>query len=142
MIFKTKEGKMFFTDILLAFAFALLFAGLFSLVFKRTGPWASFVVLFIVIFLAAWAGGVWIRPVGPALFGIYWLPFLIVGLILALLMAAAAGSSRPPRTRMEAIRQAEEKAEAERAFDAFFWVFIIIMVAIIVLGYLYPRAFI
>jgi sugar phosphate permease len=56
---------MFVWDLIFALAVGLVFAAIFSLVFGRTGPWASFFVFFIIIALAAWAGGVWFKPVGP-----------------------------------------------------------------------------
>jgi hypothetical protein len=123
--------NMFIWDLVFALAVGLIFAAIFSLVFRRTGPWASFFVFFAIIALAAWAGGVWLQPVGPPLFGVFWVPFLIFGFIFAILMAAAAPSSSYRSRR----RAAEDRAVIA-AFDVFFIVLIGILVASIVVGYL------
>jgi hypothetical protein len=90
---------MLMTEIL----FALLVAGILTAVFaggfRRRGPWASGIWFFVVVLLAAWVGGVWARPVGPPIWGLYWVPFLWIGLLFALLLAAA--SPTPPPRRLQ-----------------------------------------
>lgn len=57
---------------------------------------------FTVLFLATWAGGLWLAPFGPTIWGVSWVGFLIVGLVVALLLAAVApprGGERPETTR-------------------------------------------
>jgi hypothetical protein len=44
---------------------------------------------FLILFLATWVGGMWIYPFGPVFFGGYLFPFLLVGLVVALVLAAA-----------------------------------------------------
>jgi len=72
-------------NILFALGIGLALTAIFAGLFRRSGPWASNLVFFAIIFLAAWAGGVWIAPIGPTLFGVYWIPYLIFGLMAALL---------------------------------------------------------
>ncbi|MBX6316135.1 MAG: hypothetical protein IRY99_24975, partial [Isosphaeraceae bacterium] len=80
---------MLFWDFLIAFFVALALVALFAAAFRRPGPWVAeegpawvgLLVLFTILFLASWAGGTWIGHVGPTLYGVYWLPFLAVGLI-------------------------------------------------------------
>ena len=122
---------MFVWDLIFALAVGLVFAAIFSLVFGRTGPWASFFVFFIIIALAAWAGGVWFKPVGPPVFGVFWIPFLIFGFIFAILMAAAA-PSRTYRIR----RNAGDDRAVIAAFDVFFIVLLGILIVSIIVGYL------
>ncbi len=126
---------MFFIDILFALAVALLLTALFDRGFRNRGPWTSLWVFFLLIFLASWAGGLWVTPVGPPLFGIYWLPFVFVGIIFALLIAAAA-PARPPRSRAEAIERARAQEEVSEALSVFFWVWIIGLLLVIVLAYI------
>jgi hypothetical protein len=52
----------------------------------------------LIILLASWAGGIWISPFGPILWGATWLPFLLSGLIVALVFAAAASPEREEST--------------------------------------------
>ena len=81
---------MFILDFVFAIAIALVLVLLFSLVFQYRGPWNSVLWFFVVVLMATWAGGVWLTPVGPAVGGFYWLPFLVAGLIVSLLLAATA----------------------------------------------------
>jgi len=48
---------MFWVDVLFALSMALIFTMIFAAGLRRTGPWSSVAVFFLVIFLAAWAGG-------------------------------------------------------------------------------------
>jgi len=125
---------MFFVDLLFALAVALLLTAIFAAGFRNRGPWAAWWVFLLVVFLAAWAGGVWITPFGPLLFDTYWLPILVVGLIFALLLAAAV-PARAPRTRAEAIAEARAEEEAAAAFSVFFWILLIGLAIAIVLAY-------
>lgn len=129
---------MFFWDLLVAIVVGFFLAVIFSFVFRRTGPWAGFLSFFLIVFLAAWAGGVWITPIGPAVFGVYWFPFLFVGLLFAFLLAAAI-PSRPPRSIKEAEKQIEQRETVETVFDVFFWFFIGLLIIGIVTGYFWPR---
>jgi hypothetical protein len=135
---KEKFGgnPMFVVDLLLALLMALTFTMVFAIGFRRPGPWSSVFAFFMVIFLAAWAGGLWISPAGPVFLGIYWLPVVLVAFLVGLLLAAI--SPRRPRhvqTISEAREEAEEKRAVERVFNSFFWVLLIGFGLLIVLGY-------
>lgn len=122
-------------DVLLALGIGLVFTVIFAGLLGRSGPWASVPVFFAIIFLAAWAGGVWITPIGPALFGVYWLPFVVFGLIFALLLAAAVR----PQGAVVAGEGKEEGGKEEHGaapFDPFFFGLIGLLIAAIVVGYL------
>jgi hypothetical protein len=125
---------MFFVDLLLALAVGLLLTAIFSLGLRNRGPWDLWWVFLLVVFLAAWAGSVWMTPVGPPLFGVYWLSPLLVGLMIALLLAAAT-PQRSPRTRAEAIAQARAEEETALAFTIFFWILLIGLVIAVLLAY-------
>ncbi len=123
---------MFIWDILFALAIAFIVWLIFAVGFRRPGPWSGFWAFFMILFLAAWAGGLWIMPLGPTLMGVYWLPFVFMALLFALLLAAVVPEPRP-RNRQEA--RAEREAEA--ALGAFFWVLMIILLFAIVAGYIF-----
>jgi hypothetical protein len=123
-------------DILFALVFALFVSSLFIFGFRRTSPWAGgFLLFLLVVFLATWAGGLWLAPIGAPLWGAYWGSFLIVAVVFALLLAAAA-PTRPPQTRGEAIRQAEAEEETEATLSVFFWILIVVLVVAILASYL------
>lgn len=127
---------MFIVDLLFAFVMAGIFTLVFAVGFRRPGPWSSVVAFFLVIFLAAWAGGLWISPAGPVFLGIYWLPILLTAFLVALLLASVP-PRRPPH--VETVSVAKERAREEqtvrRAFDAFFWAVLVGFAVLIVLGY-------
>ena len=126
---------MFLGDILFAFLFALLFTLLFSLGFRRKGPWESLLLFLLIVFLAAWAAGVWVAPFGPALWGVYWFPFLLFALIFALILAAAT-PARPRNAEYEIRPDREQETAVETAISAFVWVLLVVFLLMIVISYI------
>lgn len=129
---------MLFIHLVYALFFALLLSALFIVLFRTKGPWSSVVIFFLVIFLATWAGGAWLAPFGPAPWGIPFLPFLLVGLVLALLLAAATPSAEEESTvELEDPKEMrEERATAARTLGLFFWVLIGTLLVIIIARYI------
>lgn len=130
---------MFLMEALLALVMALLFTAVFALGFRRRGPWSSVLTFFLIVFLAAWAGSLWLSPAGPVFLGIYWLPIIMAALFFALLLSAMA-PPRPPTQKVETISQVKEEERAiRRVYDAFFWTLLVGFVAIIILGYAFRQ---
>jgi hypothetical protein len=128
---------MFFIHLVSAFIIALILTAIFVAGFRQRGPWESFLVFFSVIFLASWAGGIWLSPIGPPLWGAYWLGFLIVGLIFALLLAASV-SPGPRRSTVEFVKPDEREADikkAVRVLGVFFWLLVVALTLAIVTRY-------
>ena len=88
--------------------------------------WSMFVLFFCVI----WAAGVWVAPAGPTHFGVTWLPFLLIAILLTLLVVAL-GSHRGRGHRDEQ----EVEREVEVGLGLFFWVLIEALGVAIVSGY-------
>lgn len=129
---------MFLAELLFALAMAILFTLIFALGFKRPGPWAAWWTFLVVVFLAAWAGSLWLSPAGPAFIEIYWLPILIIAFIVALLLAAVTPPPKAP-SNVETISQVhKEETATETAFDIFFWILLISLLILILLGYFTP----
>ena len=126
---------MFFADLLFALAIGLLLTVIFSAGFRRTGPWGLWWVFLLIVFLAAWTGAVWVRPIGAPLFGVNWLPLVFMGVLFALLLAAIPPAT-PPRTRAQAVAQAETEEAVAVAFGAFFWILLVGLLVTVLLGYL------
>ena len=130
---------MFFAEFILAFFIALLLSlalGL-GLGWERPGARAgigSVVFLFVILFLITWAVGSWARPFGPAIWGVYWVPFLIGGILIALLLAAVVPPGKP-RNRREAIEKAEMQTGAEAVLGAFFWVMVVVVAVAVIARY-------
>ena len=129
---------MFFIDLMIVFVIALvlslLFAGPFA--WRRPGQrvfWGNAFFLFLVFFFISWAGGVWLPPFGPVLWGVYWAPFVLTAFIVGLLLLALI-PPRLPRTRREAtIQRAKEEMAVKTALDFFLWTLVSgLLIAIIV----------
>jgi hypothetical protein len=125
---------MFFADFLFALVIGLLLTMVFVALFDTRGPWDIWWIFLLLVFMAAWAGGVWITPFGPTLFEVAWLPFLFVGLIFALLLAAIPPVR--PRTYGEAVAEARAEEAAATALGVFFWVLIVVMFITIIAAYI------
>lgn len=123
---------MIFVEMMFALAIALLFTVVFTALSRRARSRRRLIVFFSIIFFAAWAGGVWVAPVGPTLLGIYWLSFFIAGLIFALVMEAVSALSSPVQS--SDIQKKEENIEIEMGM--FFWVLFFAFIVLIVVGYI------
>lgn len=126
---------MFAYDLLFALIVALVLTVLFVGVLRRPGRGEGWLWFFAIVLLASWAGGVWARPVGPAVWGYFWVPFVFVGLSVAVLLAASAPRERP-RTRREALEQHEAEEEAESALTALAWAAAFLFLAAIAANYI------
>jgi hypothetical protein len=90
---------------------------------------------FAVVLLAVFAADLWIGPVGPYFYeSVYWIPPLVVGLLIAMLLAATSPS---PKIRSELELQKDEFAkgqETKLALGTFFWFLFVIMLLIVIVG--------
>lgn len=124
---------MLLTEFLFALLVAIVITLIFPLGFRRRVVWPGLFLFFMIIFLAAWAGGRWLTPIGPAAFGVFWLSFLVMGIFIALVIAAAAAPRR--ESTVEMVEGSEERRE-ESAFDVFLGVLLIVLVVGIIVSYL------
>ncbi len=132
---------MIIPDLLISLILALLLTGLFMLTTRKAGWKKGSIWIFLIIFLITWAGGLWLKPFGPALWGIYWLPFLLTGLVVFLTLLIFS-PPRPLRGRQETLdmlERAEQRKELEEVtyitFNLFFWILLLLLVAAIILRY-------
>lgn len=129
---------MVFVEALFALAVALFLTVVFAVIGRQGRRPARVIVFFVVVFLGAWAGGIWITPVGPSILGVYWVSFFAAGLLFALVLeAVAAFSTRPAEPQSGHIQEdKKEEREIESVLGAFFWVLLAMFVAAIILGYI------
>jgi hypothetical protein len=128
-------------DIFFAILVGVVLSALFSLFLRRRAGFVRLFWFFLVVFLAAWAGGIWLPPFGPSAWGVAWLPFLLVGLAAA--AALALWSRRPPpagrQETLELLADMEEERELEEAtyftLTLFFWILLLALVVVVVLRY-------
>jgi MFS family permease len=126
---------MIFVEMLFALAIALLFTVVFTGLSRRARSMRRRLIFFFIVFFAAWAGGVWVAPVGPTILGVYWLSFFIAGLIFALVMEAIAALSRPDQP--SDIQKKEANIEVEMGI--FFWLLFFAFIVLIIVGYILRR---
>ncbi len=127
---------MFWKHLVSALIISLGLSAIFIAGFRKRGPWNSFLPFFAVVFLASWAGGIWFSQLGPSIGGIYWLPYLIMGLIFALLLAAVT-SPFPRDTTVQFVEAGEKNPEKEKAMvlGIYFWILIFALGVLIATRY-------
>jgi hypothetical protein len=123
---------MSFLSILYIILVALVLTFIFGFLFRVRGPWGSYWSFFAVIFLGIWAITVWMIPFGPYWQDIYWLPPLGVGIVLAILLAAAAPSPRARAIREQEKKELIKKEAPPVITGLFYWIFLLLMIAIII----------
>ena len=115
---------MFITPLLVAFLLAIILTLLLA-VGLRGQPWGvGIVFFFLILFLATWAGGLWLTPVGPVMLGVPWMSFLLVALIVGLILVSLTPDSRRRRGKPLASEKVPAQSDTAIAVDVFFWILI------------------
>ena len=127
---------MILADGVFALGIAFFLTVIFVVLGRRARSGRRILVFFVLVFLAAWAGGVWIAPIGSRIMGVYWLSFFVVGLVFALLQEALAASARraAPRERIPEI-EAKEERELASLFNVFLVILLALFIFVIILRY-------
>jgi hypothetical protein len=133
--------SMFLTHLLLSFLVAL-FLSLLLIPFRRprtvqakTSKAVGVLFLFFILFLGTWAGGLWMMKFGSPWLGVYWVPFLVAGLLVALVVAATDRSSWRINERKHAESDRVEHAALAATFGLLSWILIMALVLAIYAGY-------
>jgi uncharacterized membrane protein YhaH (DUF805 family) len=133
---------MFITEFAIALVVAFILSIGFRLAISKRSRRQGFWWLFLLIFVATWAGGIWLRPFGPSIGGVRWIQFLVSGLIFVGMIALFV-PGRPPNGRRETleklaqIRQGKVMEEATYfTLGIIFWLLLIILVIAIAVRYL------
>ena len=121
---------MLIAELLFALVMGLLIAAVFAYGLRRPGPWGGFLWLFLVVFLGAWAVGLWVEPVGPAVWGVAWFPIVFGALIIALIVAAIP----EPGIRLRETPPPDEAEAAAAGVGLLFWLLIALLVVVIGFG--------
>ena len=133
---------MIFPDVIAALVVAVIFSVVFALSTWRRTRKSGLVWVFLIIFLATWAGGIWLRPFGPKLWGINWLSFLFIGCIVALFISLKGPPSDAPRGRQETLDMLERIKEEKEirkityvTLSVVFWILLAVLVMAIIIRY-------
>ena len=126
---------VFFIDLILVFLVALIFTVIFAAGFKKQRSKATLAGFFLLLMLGTWAIYAWVPPAGWLVYGVAWFQLLLIGLMIALLMAAFIS----PVTADDSQREKKEIDKSEQAsliaFDLFFWLLLIGLMIIILTPY-------
>ncbi|MEJ2105112.1 MAG: hypothetical protein P8X47_11120 [Ignavibacteriaceae bacterium] len=119
---------------------ALTLTALFYFIIRRSGLLGNVFLFFLIVFLGAWAGGLWLRPIGPPINGFYWINYLITGFLLALLLAAIGSpdsSSERKKVEFEAEENKviEKRTREPKRFDLLLTSLVLLLIIVILLGY-------
>lgn len=131
---------MFLYTVGYALFLAVVLTLLFSSLFRSSGPWNNFWINAIILFLVLWGVGLWLAPVGPVYYGVAWVDLLVVGLLLALLLAATEEAGRrryrqyPAGEEVDIVAESKKEAGATALFGVFFWIFVVFSLVIILAG--------
>jgi hypothetical protein len=101
---------MLLIDLGLALAVSLVLSWLLLRFVQEHGPWRKPWLFGMVIFLFAWAGGAWIGPGLESGWVTYWIPFVLVGLVTAVLIVAVS-----PRHELRTDEDTEQFEREEQA---------------------------
>jgi hypothetical protein len=130
-------GTVLFIQFLFAVIVGLVFAVILVAGLSRVGPgpWSGLLFFLFLLFLLAWAGGVWLPPAGPRMSDVPLIPFVIAGL-LGLLLFAVAVPRRARGTLSEAVEETGERhAQQDVAgitLGVFYWIAVVLLVVAIV----------
>jgi hypothetical protein len=129
---------MILIEMVASIVFALLSSSLAVYLLRRRGYQIAYFWLFIFMLLATWAGGIWIRPVGPDIGGLFIVPFIMAG-VLAICFLMAFVRPPGPHGRRETIymleriqRQREIKKITTISLNIFFYCLLVLLVVAII----------
>jgi len=105
--------------------------------FRQSGPWPGWLWFFLTLFLGTWAIGRWTTPIGPALWGVFWVPYLVGSVFIALLLSAAGGtqSKESIGEPQEIERDAEAESRVVFGVTLFFWLMLLLALLTITASY-------
>jgi len=112
-----------------------------SVFLNKEGRRSGFFFFFLLVFLLTYAGSLWIRPFGPSLYGVFWLPILFVSILAGLFIyRSAPRNSRKQHSREETLQMLEDNEKRKQleqvtyvTLDILFW----LIISLLVLSILY-----
>lgn len=139
-----------FVGLVISFLFSAMYFGWRPRAREEPAPKAAIgtaAYFFVIVFLATWAGGLWLYPFGPELWHVHVLPFALVGVIVALVVAAklpvepwrressTTGALMPIQARASEVREEGATAAALGGLGVFFWLLVAVLAFAIFVGY-------
>jgi len=112
------------------FIIALIMAFAFS-PYKRNNPVAPLLIFFFILLLSGLAAQYWVVPMGPSVWGVSWLPVLVIMFVFGLLFSAT-----PPKSNRRAGGgNAENVEETAGVMGIIIWILLFILVIAVIIGF-------
>lgn len=108
------------------FIVALIMSFAFS-PYRRENPLGPMILFFLLLLLAGLAAHFWVLPFGPRVWGVSWLPVLVMMFAFGLLF-----SSPPPRHMRK--KEVKQELEATGVMGIFLWLLFFILLAAVIIG--------
>lgn len=105
---------------------------------RKKGPWGSAWTLFLVVFLTLWAVSIYLAPVGPIYQGVAWVPLIIAGILLTLLLIASMPGANEWRDESMEKERAPKKVTEAKA-SKLFWILIVLLAMAVMIGMMNPQ---
>lgn len=129
------------TQLIFSLIVALIISWIMSIFLNKEGRRSGFFFFFLLVFLITYAGSLWIRPFGPSVYGVFWLPILFVSILAGLFIyRSAPRNSRKQHSREETLQMLEENEKHNQleqvtyvTLDILFW----LIISLLVLSILY-----
>ncbi len=121
-------------QLILILLLALIITAIFTYGFNIKGPWGSFWTYFLMLFLSMLAISVWLIPAGPHWQDVYWLPPVIAGILVALMLAAATPPADTSRDIEVSGNNKVNEETTEKALVPLFWLVLALLLAVAVAG--------
>jgi hypothetical protein len=119
---------VFLTSFIIAVLFSLILLS--SIGRKKDASLLPIIVFFMVLFFAGIAGGFWIVPFGPVLWGVSWLPIFLVILFVTLMVAIPP----PHRPKAKASNTDPEASATFAAIGFFTWMLLLLLIFAAIAG--------
>ncbi len=132
---------MFFIELFASVIFAVVISSMSVYLLRRSGYRMAFFGLFLLVLLAIWAGGIWIKPVGPDIGGVYILPFIIAGILVVVVMLAFTRQKGPygRKETIEFLEKVKDQEDIQKitniSLNLFFYFLLVLLIVAIVVNY-------
>lgn len=131
------------TDFFIAFSISIILTISTVLIYEKSNRRGLYWFVFPTVFFGIWAGGLWIEPTGKEAEAMYWILFVIAGLLSAFSLAHLS-TERPPQGRRETIDMLErinKKKNIEKAtfvvLNLFFFLIVVILLLTVGVRYVF-----
>jgi len=133
-------------SLLFSVVIAFFLAIILSSGFKRRGPGPMGGLFFmsLIIFMFSWIIGSWMVPIGPLTWGISWMGYLLIAVLIMFLLGALLPGPEAEKQLIdkeeldkEVIRKRTIKS-MDRAAGLFFWILIITFLIVAFFQLYYP----